>query len=368
MKVLRWVGINLAVFVALVGAVEIFAAIFLEAGRIKRIRSESQTDPRAFLPNYDTIDWAVPYFQEERRPQSAQYKSYIGFKMKPFQGKYINIDTSGFRITPQERTAKDSLPIAIFLGGSTMYGSGSSDPYTIPAFFAQAQPSHYIQNYAQPAYTAYQSFVLLQLETNKGLKPQTVISYDGVNDSPAFHGYFAHNREVFFQDRIQKIYGSMSTQSSYLLPATRTILRQVKGGNRPQNKARSFTRKQNKMAAEELLRAWLSMKTLCEQINARFICILQPNAFVGSPDLSHLEIAKNQFMNQQMAASYEYYQEVRRLMETAPYEGLKAHFLDFSTALDQHPGVYIDYCHLSPNGNQIIAGEILKYFQPSQHN
>ncbi|MFT5165020.1 MAG: hypothetical protein ACI8P3_000244 [Saprospiraceae bacterium] len=385
-KKIKTIVINLMVFIVLLIIADFFLAIALDLRQFNKNRSSgngigrvipndvniNDIDKRAFLSNYDSLDWAIPYYLEENREKSAAYKSYVGFRLKPYQGVHITIDTNGFRYTPQLMNDNDSLPIAVFLGGSTMYGSGCPDNYTIPFYFARNQKGFKVFNFGQPTYTAYQSFIALQLEITKGFEPNLVISYDGVNNSPALHGFFEHSREALFKERIQGVRPADTSKDFLSFRANRKfieILRYKIKSNEDStidfNKA--APKMQNEAAAIELLESWLAMKTLCKEHDADFVCFLQPHTFVGNPDLSNLINSNYTNWHRGLYNSYQYYDNVFRLLDTDKYKELKPHFYDLTNVLDHMPNVYIDFCHLSPNGNEKIADEILKYLRQERN-
>ncbi len=94
---------------------------------------------------------------------------------------------------------------------------------------------------------------------------------------------------------------------------------------------------------------------MCDDGGIQFFCVLQPNAFVGNPNTENIKsiIEKDGHAN-----GFEYYDEVLRLVQSEKYRTLKPHFIDLTFALDDIENAYIDFCHLSPLGNQIIARKI----------
>jgi hypothetical protein len=77
--------------------------------------------------------------------------------------------------------------------------------------------------------------------------------------------------------------------------------------------------------------------------------VLQPIAFVGSPNTSHLKLGQEMDKNVQLV--YEAF--AKRIRE----EDLKWVYL-MTDAFDGEEFIYIDFCHVSPNGNIIIADRI----------
>ena len=150
-------------------------------------KKTERVDPRALLPNYKNVSWAKEYFSDFNTLKDDHYKSYIGWRKTAFTSTYINIDSAGNRVTPQTTREIDSVTKVVFLGGSTMWGTGAPDDSTIPALFAKAGIKGYkAENFGESGYRAMQSYIYLLLKFNEGLKADWVVSYDGVNEAVGF--------------------------------------------------------------------------------------------------------------------------------------------------------------------------------------
>ena len=307
------------------------------------------------LTNYKNTPWAKTHFEEFRK-LSSLYKSYYGWRRTKFKGKTINIDSLGIRKTLH--ITDNKAPLVVFLGGSTMFGTGSDDSNTIPSLFNKRTMGKYnIVNYGESGYTSYQSLIFLQTQMAKGLLDSInmIITYDGVNNYRPGKNYFSHNRE----DQIQKSLKGKDSEIKYIfMYYTRTLLKKIKG--KAPKTIDSEPKLDDEQVARELLESWLIMKRIAEANNAGFVCILQPNAFVSSPDITNI---KN-VINYRYKDFFKYYKYVNKFInENDRYKLLKPHFIDMTNAFDNVPNVYIDFCHVSPNGNEIIADNILKYLK-----
>jgi len=150
-------------------------------------KKTEKVDPRALLPNYKNEEWAREYFNDFNKLKDDNYESYVGWRKTAFKSKFINIDSFGDRVTPQYAQKSDSVQNVIFLGGSTMWGTGSPDDSTIPAFFTEeGKGEYFVKNYGESGYRAMQSYIYLLLKLNSGVKTNWVITYDGVNDAVGF--------------------------------------------------------------------------------------------------------------------------------------------------------------------------------------
>ncbi len=135
-KVLKTITINLLVVVALLMVIDFFSMIIVDTitatSRTRSNLESSTPDQNVNLRNYKNTPWAKTHFQEFKS-LPTNYKSYYGWRRKAYKGETINIDSFGIRKTTGA-SIKDA-PLAIFLGGSTIWGTGENDEGKIPAIF-----------------------------------------------------------------------------------------------------------------------------------------------------------------------------------------------------------------------------------------
>ena len=368
-KILKTIIINLLVLIALLMIVDFSSMIIVDtatASRVVRNKLIPQTpkkqDVRSVLINYKHTSWAKTHF-EEFNSLPTDYKSYFGWRRKKYKGETINIDSLGIRKTTG--ITQINAPLVVFLGGSTIWGTGANDQNTIPSLFKKKTGNSYnVLNYGESGYSAYQSLIFLQTQISKGLLDSIslIISYDGVNNSFFNRKYFSHTREV----QINNLLHNQNSDEKYLFfKYTRTLIKKIKSKyNSPPpvlNPTTNFTDIDYKNCAIELLNTWVMMQNLSKSIGSDFICVLQPNIFVGSPNLNNLPNSKDLHNRKK---SYEFYKYINELISTKDeYKQLKKSFIDMTTTLDNIPNVYIDFCHLSPNGNELITDNLLNYLE-----
>jgi lysophospholipase L1-like esterase len=72
-------------------------------------------------------------------------------------------------------------------GGSTMWGAGSRDSFTVPSLLARALQGRELRveitNFGETGYVSTQGVITLLLQLRKGNVPDAVIFYEGVNDT-----------------------------------------------------------------------------------------------------------------------------------------------------------------------------------------
>ena len=57
-----------------------------------------------------------------------------------------------------------------------------------------------------------------------------------------------------------------------------------------------------------------------------------------------------------------FYDSLIELLKEEEYAQLTKDVLILRDVFDNSEGVYIDFCHLSPSGNKVIAKKIINYF------
>ena len=139
----------------------------------------------------DGEEWYLEYALEAKNIfNSIRWRPYTYWSSAQYNGKYINIGSKGWRkttIVNAEHSNKNVITIYM-LGGSTLWGWGARDDYTIPSYIAkQLYEQHNVVarvvNLGELGYVSTQNMILLIRELQRGAKPDLVVSYEGLNDS-----------------------------------------------------------------------------------------------------------------------------------------------------------------------------------------
>jgi len=118
-----------------------------------------------------------------------QVHPWTGLTMRPFVGRYLNIGRDGERFVPApspDHAGQAPLVVWAF-GGSTQFGWGVADAYSVPALLQIALqeriPDRQVQviNFAVPIYNSSQELALFAANLRR-MKPDIAIFMDGVND------------------------------------------------------------------------------------------------------------------------------------------------------------------------------------------
>jgi hypothetical protein len=104
--------------------------------------------------------------------------------------------------------------------------------------------------------------------------------------------------------------------------------------------------------ARVLLSDWLLVKNLVESYGGTFVAVLQPVIYFSRTRTEHLKLS--QALERQYRTLYPL------IIDMMPREfpELVGSFMDLRKALDSDEYIYIDWCHVSPNGNRLVAERI----------
>lgn len=148
--------------------------------RIKRAMGYAEADRQ----------WAREY-QLELREMEVDWRPYNYWRTRPFNGKYIQVDNDGIRRTVNPAPAGGVSAAAprkvYFYGGSTLWGLGARDEYTIPSlvakYLAEAGQAAQVVNCGQLGYVNTQELIDLMLQIQQNQAPDLAVFYDGINDT-----------------------------------------------------------------------------------------------------------------------------------------------------------------------------------------
>lgn len=149
-------------------------------------------DDRKRADAYKGKEWVEKYYEEFWLASNMDWKPYVYWRRKPYASQYVNIDKDGRRFCPvcRKSYSSDDKAMKIFVfGGSTIWGTGIRDQYTIPALLEVklAERGRHVEvtNFGESGYVSTQEIISLILELRRGNIPDLAIFYDGVNDTYA---------------------------------------------------------------------------------------------------------------------------------------------------------------------------------------
>jgi hypothetical protein len=250
-------------------------------------------------------------------------------------------------------------PIIVALGGSTTaafeFPDESSWSEELARLLDENKLPGTVINFGNSSYKSSQEMLIFIRDVLQ-LKPDIVISYDGVNevfgflkDYPIYSGY-----TLLTYDYVVK------NQDTFVcLPNTLFYLTKIIKHNKNKTQKVFYGVKSDRTADEVLLENWNIIKSICDSHNIRFYCVLQPFA-CNSEQTTTPELLQRHWKGKfggdpkirkdliQMCNI------VRKKMEQ------QNHFKDFTAIFDNNNSkdIFIwedDTCHVSKMGNRIIA-------------
>ena len=342
------VAVNIAVFFGF--ALVLYFSIPVVDLIGKAVRSIWPTiDKRGTLANYAGQPWAAVHFAE-MQAQKTDFIAYLGWRRRPFQGQTITVEEGmHIRRTPVTRTVADA-PSVYFFGGSTMWGAGADDARTIPALYQQAAGGT-VLNFGESGWTAHQSLNQLIKLYSEGHRPRAVVFYDGVNEISQKcrreNDFWAYDR----QGQIRQALAYRPAEWRYYLQPILAVVNQAAGAIRGDQGQKYFDCERNPRKAElvaaQLMTDWKLAKMLVESYGGKFHAFLQPVSYFSTTRVEHLRLGRQ--LGDQFRALYPMF---RRGMAE---QGIG---VDLTDVLDRDAFIYIDFCHISPEGNALVATRI----------
>lgn len=300
----------------------------------------------------------LPPFKDKERSRvimsefselDTEYKPFVEWARLPFMGAETTIDKDGVRVTPLPPGSRDLR--AAFFGGSTMWGTGAGDDGTIPAQFAKLNPSYQVFNYGESGYNSRQALDRLITLLSRGESYDLVVFYDGVNDV-ASHcrqeiSIPGHEREVEIRQTMKAARDAESWKHFFVHLrrlaeiAKRKIWPTIAT---PTGFSCSTDADRAQQTARVLVNNWLIARDIVERRGGRFMAVLQPVAFLSETDTGYLQLPEGQRPE---------YQTVYPLIREEMAHARIGH--DLSSVFDGSAPLYIDECHVTEEGNLLMA-------------
>jgi hypothetical protein len=348
-----------------------FACLELAAELVAKVWKEPVlTDedlPRAHTSYYASQAWAKQYWREFSLSRPQLYRHYVNWRRAPFKGQFININRDGIRLTPGAECSVNSYKVFAF-GGSTMWGTGSPDWGTIPAylqadFAALRHGPVCVMNFGESAFVSTQGVIELIMLLQSGNVPDLVIFYDGVNDvyaayqsgRPTHQNFNQIAAKLEGQNPPPSIVDGIKSANSFRL-LERLV---AKLGQEPPNSQELITYKtmgvDTATLSDSVVETYLSnykvVNALAQEYGFRFFFFWQPVISIGHKPLTSEEQDMKREMEPALVELYEaVYRRVKRAADNCEHPHYIAEIFD---SLDS--GIWIDFGHVTPVGNRLIA-------------
>jgi lysophospholipase L1-like esterase len=355
---LRLLAINATVLLVLLVMVEGTASMLVVGRRYAErwIPRSDANDAYLTLPMYGRNPQARAYWDEFRASSVHEYADYLGWRRKDFSGRYINV-ANGRRATPSS-TRTDGGVLAVF-GGSAVWGTGVRDAETIPSWIAHHLGDVVrVENRGEAGYNAYQGFLQLHAAVMRGESIRAALFYDGVNDAHAScvnPGRNGATLEFYrMKDKIEHRRGSDPRIAQLLWAFTGYV-----PGPPLMLPYRCDDEATANEAAAAMVRTWKAIQDEADRAAIPVHFFLQPVAYVTQTDVNYLKI------DETMRRSFQnFYKYVAPQVRTS---GIR-NFHDLSQPFGDRRGrFFIDFAHLTGEGNRIMAEDIVRAIGLSQN-
>ena len=313
------------------------------------------SDNRNEVAAYKGESWPTDHVIEFATLRTV-YHDFIVWRRLKFDGKTVHIDQNGYRRHGSMTDTVADAQVWVF-GGSTAWGTGVPDDGTIAAYLEKASGLRTF-NLAETGYNAHQSLNLLMKLYVEGGRPEFVVFYDGVNEVE--HKcrkdltFYSTSQEAQIR---QKLWASSpdSTRTGQIFGPIARLVAKLTGGDVPADDAYNCdidTRKAD-LIARALVNDWINARLIVEARGGKFVGVLQPVAYVGSPNISYLpEVEKDAMLRRQYDIVYPKI-EAELAKAGVPYVNL-------TNIFNGKEMFYVDFCHVIPKGNEMIAAALAK--------
>lgn len=341
----------------------------------------------AKMAYYQEQPWGTQHWLEISTVggRTRDYDPFTIWRNIPFEGETVNIDEDGLRVTTNTECEQDDAYTVFVFGGSTIWGIGAPDEYTIPSLLQAAMSDLSddpvcVVNYGESGYIQTQQLIELMEQLQRDNVPDHVIFYDGANDVfSAYQNNNAHVHHNYYQigRRLEGIEGddpdgtgqTRSRFMSWLLNDTHIGRWLVSMLPEPERTAGGIVGNPDAAAlpvdvdrlsveiAQIYETNYRMLSALADQYDFAFDVFWQPVIYTGAKQITEEEAAFTTAYDESLFnlqnETYAYIQDI-----VPEYD----HLHDLANVLDETTdGTYTDYVHLNPIGNQIVADAIMTH-------
>lgn len=347
-----WAGIGIvaASAVILMGLFIFNSRLADATGIVGRLRGSFDYRRLEFID-----DGAAPTAQRfwaEQGQTTVRWLPYTYWTVKPFEGEFINVDRQGIRHTPLY--ADESAARVYFFGGSTLWGEGARDAYTIPGqtakLLAEAGHPAVALNYGQTGYVSTQDLILFQAQLALVRAPTIAVFYQGFND--VYSAYTQRWSGIPYQEN-QRV---SDAEAGRLLRRGQPILRLSDGGIRGYDW--SLVGKAD-AGADAIADRWFANRrlaqALADEYGVRVLFVWQPALF-AKQKLVGAEAGILAELEPNFVALY---REVDRIVrQRAASEGDEDVMVLSDLFGDSERELFYDRVHITEIGNSLVAQAI----------
>ncbi|HEU4700734.1 MAG TPA: SGNH/GDSL hydrolase family protein [Gemmatimonadales bacterium] len=322
-----------------------------------------------------TLHWTIPYYRarawsgdywRELHAIGTWYHPYVIWRRFPFRGRYIAVDSAGVRRTPGADCGPGAFRV-FAIGGSVMWGFGAPDSATIPYYLQRALAERLaprpvcVVNLSEHGFNTTQDVIELQQRLVRGDVPDLVLQLQGANDVWAAYSSGQAGVHGFLGEIAGKLEQGQGTSPAARLLGRLALVRLL----RPPAPPREVTRwtMPDTTLADRVVDIYLEnyrlLRLLGEAYGFEVHAFWQPVIYEGRKPLLPEEEAMRRYSLQQEVPAWPHMfaRSFADVARRAPRDG---HFHDLRDAFDdRRDDMYIDWAHLTPEGNKVLAARML---------
>ena len=355
--------------IVILAVVELGSAVLLSVigpRQTPRTVRVGQTEAAYGLPE----SWVGAFEQEFPRARRHEYHPYLLWRMAPYRGTLIHIGSDGLRETPGAECGAGASVVDVF-GGSTVWGFGVPDSATVPAYLQialhQALRSPVcVRNFGQLGGNSTQDLIALVRELQAGRIPDAAVFLGGVNEvMTAFRAgeAGAHARLDMFRQRFDgRTLGGPARHATVNWLANLNIRRLAVRilPPKPREVDQLLFREEvegfvSDTLAESVVRVWLAnyrtVEGMAREYDFAHAFFWQPNLLVGRKLLTEEE-RRIKEVERPIEGLFELVDRRLPSITGSDYHGVHSLVDVFA---DDSARLYLDWHHLTPEGNRIVA-------------
>lgn len=351
-------GIGITALSLLSGVYFLTYQLVARSGIEARLRGSLDNRPLTFL---DDGQAPTPQqFWAEQAQTRVQWLPYLYWTVEPFDGAYIHVMDNGLRYTPSYIVEGTPAERLYFFGGSTMWGEGARDPYTIAGHIARlladsGQPQ-YVENYGQTGYVSTQEMLLFQFQLANDNIPDVAVFYNGFND--LYSAYLQDTSGIPYRENNR----ISDAEAGRLLRAGQPVFRLPDG-----DIARfdwSLVGPKD-ATAQTIVNRWLAnarmIQALADEYQVKVLFVWQPS-LIFKESLSGDEAAIRQRIEDESPGFSQLYREADAYLRQQVASQNQNNILILSDlfAEDERP-IFHDLVHITEEGNLTVAETLLPH-------
>jgi hypothetical protein len=348
-----------------------FAIAFVYEKANDFIREAGAIDARSKKSVYANSTWVEDFWRETHESRNYNYAPFIGWVRGDYAGQYVNIK-DGQRRTYRAPAQKGRAYQLYAFGGSTMFGTGARDDYTIPSYLArraeQAGMNLEVTSFGERAFVNWQNVLRLAELCAQGRVPDFVVFYEGANDvasklkTPTLarsHHYHEDWRNLTKPENYQAHYAKQWFERYSLVHKVGRRIGHERAVRRARETNLSTEAARVQRLANEVVATYAEnaafVRKLADAYGFRVWFFWQP-----------VVVTKARRTEEER-----YYGDRFGGLFDAVYTAATARMQleDFATNLsrafdDQEATIYIDFAHVSEEGNRIVTDRIFEHVRP----